>query len=258
MTRALGYLPSASRAHDKSFAEHHEQLLGGALPTEDERFLPHLGRIWDQGGAEQCVGVSLAQNCAIQLAYEGHSAVDFSGSFPWWCSRLKHGDAELNVGTYIGTAVDAIREEGLPPDKFCPTESAQWDFAKRPSQLAFTNAFPRKFGVELFRVGLTHDEVKAALLVGPLTWGTLVTRAFTQDSDGKTTWGPPRAGEEVAGGHAMSLVAFYSWGCLVKQTWGLLAGALGMMRVSWDYVLDGDYTSEVVCVRRVPRTGAGT
>lgn len=257
MTRGLGYRPSAPRAHDKPFAEHHGHLLGGVLPTEDERFLPHLGKIWNQGGAEQCVGVSLAQNCSIQLSYEGGGQLDFSGAFPWWNSRNRHGDAKLNVGTYIGTCADTIRDLGLPEDRFWPTEQAGWQFAKQPSQLAFQNGFPEKFGLDLFRVGFTHDELRAALLVGPLTWGTLVTKDFTNDLDGKTVWKPPQAGQEIAGGHAMSLVAFYPWGCTVKQTWGLSAGDLGMMKVSWDYVLS-DFTSEIVCVRRVPIRGGSS
>lgn len=256
MTRGLGYRPdpAAPREGDLTLAEHPGFGIA-PLPDEDLHLLPHVQGILDQGEAEDCVGVSLAQACQIQLSAEGLPAVLPSGPFIWYNARESQGDALLNVGTLIYSGVQAIRDFGLPADRECPLEKAQWDFAKRPSALAYQRGYDARFGVELYRVDQTEDAVKAAVGLGPLVFGTMVTRAFTELGEHSAPIDPPAASEDIAGGHAMTIAGYDRGGARVPQTWGLGVGNSGWYWVSWDYVLS-DLTSEIVLVRFVPRLEA--
>jgi hypothetical protein len=253
--RGLGYRvdTAAPRAGDLSFAAAHGHLLGVTLPDEDDHLVEHVRGILDQGQAEICVGASLAQNCQVMLSVEGEDPALPSASFIWYNARASLGDRDFNVGTFIYAGVDAVQDFGLPPDADWPLARAEWDFAVRPPMLAYEHAYPGRFGVELYRVGKTKDEVRAAIHgLGPITLGTQVTRAFTEAGPHSSPIGPPADGEEVAGGHAMSLVAYDEWGVRVPNTWGTGVGNDGWFYLSWDYVLS-DVTSEIVVVKYVPK-----
>jgi hypothetical protein len=238
-----------------SFAAHHGHLLGGALPREDLHLVEHVQGILDQGSAEQCVGAALAQGCQVQLSAEGMKPTLPSAGFIWWNSRLKHGDEELNVGTYIYTGVEVASELGLPPDADWPISEMSWNFAKRPASIAYTHAFDAKLDVKMYGVGQSRDEVRAAVGIGPVIFGTMVSRAFTELGPHSDPVKPPD-GADIAGGHAMTIVGYDEWGVKVPQTWGTGVGNAGWYYLSWDYVLS-DLTSEIVVVRYVPKIVTG-
>lgn len=254
--RGLGYRvdDAAPRPGDLTLAEHPGFGLA-APPDEDLHLLPHVQGILDQQLAEDCVGVSLAQACQIQLSAEGQPAVLPSASFIWCNARRIRGDGLLNVGTLIYDGVQAIRDFGLPPDREWPLERAQWDFAQRPPVIAYERGYDARFDVEVYRVEQTEDAVKAAVGLGPLVFGTQVTRAFTELGEHSVPIDPPAAGEQIAGGHAMTIAGYDRGGVRVPQTWGTGVGNAGWYWISWDYVLS-DYTSEIVVVRFVPKLEA--
>lgn len=247
--RGLGYRPSMTPR--PGFAEHHGHLMGGVLPAEDLHLVEHVRAIYDQSVSESCVGVALAQGCQVQLSSEGYTPVFPSPGFIWWNSRLKHGDEKLNVGTYVYTAVEAISELGLPPDADWPIADMSWNFAERPASIAYTHAFDSKFDVKMYGVGQDRDEVRAAIGIGPVIFGTMVTRAFTELGPHADPVRPPD-GADVAGGHAMTIVGYDERGVRVPQTWGRGVGNDGWYYLSWDYVLS-DLTSEIVVVKYVPK-----
>lgn len=252
----LGYIPDPQHAGrgDKRFADHHP--LGGVLPDEDLHLVEHVQGILDQDGAEACVGVALAQACQVVLSAEGFDPILPSGSFLWWAARKRLGDESLNVGTYIYSAIEAAKALGLPPDTDWPLSEIGWRFAERPTHLAFTHGFDARFALDIFRVNQTKDEIKAAVAVGPLVFGTSVTNAFTEMGPHADPIPPPGPGDDIAGGHAMTLVAYDAGGVRVPNTWGTGVGNAGWFYLSWDYILS-DYTNEIVCVRYVPKLSNG-
>lgn len=252
--RGLGYIPDPRHLErgDKRFAEHYGHLLGGVLPEEDLHLVEHVQGILDQGQAEQCAGVSIAQDYQIALSSEGHDPVLPSGSFLWWGARKSLGDDHLNMGTYIYAVVQAAKDLGLPPDADWKTTEAAWRFAERPDDIAFKHGYDAKFELDVFRVGQTKDEVKAAVAVGPVTFGTAVTKAFTETGPHTDPIPPPADGADIAGGHAMTIAGYDKYGVRVPNTWGTGLGNAGWFYLSWEYVLS-DWTSELVCVRYVPK-----
>jgi len=250
----LGYIPDpeAPRHGDRFF-----RPMGGALPDEDVHLVDHVQQILDQDGAEACVGAALAQGCQIQLSSEGLEPILPSAGFIWYNARKSLGDESRNVGTYIYSGVQAMSDFGLPPDADWPIAEVGWRFAERPSHIAYAHAFDAKFGVQLFRVGKTKEEVQSAIhTFGPVIFGTAVTKAFTETGPHAIPILPPGDGDEIAGGHAMTIAGYDKWGVRIPQTWGSLVGNAGWYYLSWDYILS-DWTSELVCVKYVPKLVEG-
>lgn len=254
MTVSLGYRPDprALERGDPLFRDSHAHLLGGVLPDEDDHLVEHVQGIIAQTG-ESCVGASLAQDLQIVLSLEGEDPVEPSGSFIWYNARESLGDQALNVGTFIYAGVQSLNDFGAPPDEDWPLADAEFKFADRPSHVAYMHGYDLKFGLQVYRVGQSEEEIKAAIHgLGPITFGTVVTRAFTETGQHSSPLGPPEPGQEVAGGHAMTAAAYDRYGVRVPNTWGATVGNAGWFYLSWEYLLS-DYTSEIVVVKRVPR-----
>lgn len=250
--RGLGYRPSMTPR--PGFAEAHAHLMGGALPEEDLHLVDHVQGILDQGMAEQCVGAALAQAAQVQLSAEGLPAVLPSGSFIWYNARASLGDRDFNVGTYIYSGVEAVSSFGLPPDSDWPLARAEWDFAERPSHAAYQHGYDARFDARMYGVGQSVDEVKSAVRLGPVVFGTMVSRAFVEAGPHTDPIQPPD-GADVVGGHAMTIVGYDRGGVRVPQTWGTGAGNNGWYYLSWEYLMS-DLTSEIVVVKYVPRLEA--
>lgn len=246
--RGLGYLKDPPDARDLKLGLHRDALLLGdaALPVADDHLVELEPEVRDQGITESCVGFTI--RCAGYVVSRG--AVEPSPGFAWWNSLKSHGDQGRNQGTYMRNAFHQGLKLGFAPESACPiSELGQRlrlpgsEYDGRPSHEAYREAYDSKFSFEYLRLDAEDGDeavrqVKSCVVGGfPVSFGMLVPRSFQHlgSHDLVELW----EGEQMVGGHAMTVTGYDARGVYVHNSWGKSWGNAGHCRLSWDFFRSG-------------------
>lgn len=257
--RGLGYLKDAYSPDDVRLGVARSSLLlgSGELPEADLHLVEHAPPVMDQGGAQACVGTTIACMGYIMQGVAGMEAVLPSPGFIWWNSRKSHSDEKLNMGTYMRNAFHTLRDLGIAPESLCPVSEIDWKFAERPSHLAYQHAYDAKFEVDYIRLDGSGDElkrqVKSCVVQGlPVGIGCLVSKKFVKLARHELVDVPE--GDPIAGGHAMCVVGYDWQGVIIRNSWGPLWGNGGDGHLSWRFFTE-NWVDDVWALRRMPQIG---
>lgn len=159
-------------------------------------------------------------------------------------------------GAYLRTTMAALKLFGVPPEKYCPYNVA--DFDKEPT--AFCYAFAENYkAISYYRLDPPNtppatllNTIKTNLAAGlPAMFGFTVYSSYAQAStSGKFPF--PTAGEKIVGGHAVVAVGYDDTmritntapgsavtvgALLIRNSWGAAWGAAGYGWLPYEYVL---------------------
>ena len=245
--RGLGYRPDAHDPHAPRYG-----LPSSALVLPDTLDLTeHAPDVKDQAVSESCVGVGLANVAYGKQSLEGLVAVYPSPGFIWWNSRKRHGDEELNVGTYPSVAIQTFNDLGLCPESDWPIRDIAWRFAERPDGICYTHAYDTRFEVRSLLLDAERQQVKSAMVThGPLAFGMPVHEGYVDLGAHDVVRGPVGA---PRGNHYQAVFGYDAEGLYVQGSWGRYWGNAGWAKISWDYFLD--VASDVACFKFMPRVG---
>lgn len=117
---AFGYIPPPDRRHEMLYGITDHEPWGEA-PAVVEAIIPtppDLRSAYNQGGSNACVGFSSAQHMAIYNTPLGSPTVQYDARWLWCrcCEIDGHPgtDCGQNTGTYLRSAFDILRDEGIP------------------------------------------------------------------------------------------------------------------------------------------------
>lgn len=245
--RGLGYRPDP---HDPKRPRY--GLPSSALVLPDHLHLQeHAPDSKDQGNAEECVGTGLAAVAYGKQSLEDLVPVYPSPGFIWWNSRHRHGDSELNVGTYPSVAVQTLNELGLCPESDWPLKDDAWRFAERPDAVCYTHAYDARFDVRSLLLDADKEQVQSAMVThGPLAFGMPVHEGYVELGAHDLVRGPVG---ELKGNHYQAIFGYDAEGLFVFGSWGRYWGNAGWAKIAWGYFLD--VASDVMCFRFMPKIG---
>ncbi|MCK7628231.1 C1 family peptidase [Streptomyces sp. RS10V-4] len=146
-----------------------------------------------------------------------------------------------NTGTSAEQHFKIATSQGV--DSRSDYSQGDFDYTTQPTAHERANAAKWKLSgyTPLHTGGQIKNDVKAALAQGePVVIAIPVYNSFfrlTRQQAASYTY-RPAAGEQLAGGHAMTIVAYNSKGVRVENSWGTGWGDRGFINLSWSYLAD--------------------
>lgn len=186
-----------------------------------------------------CVGNAVVGGLELLQIRNGQKLIDLSRMFVYYNSRLMHGDAEQDSGTYIRIAMGTLSSIGTCSEAKWPYDTS--NVFIRPTWGSYREAYAHKIG-GYYRIDGDGqgriDLIKSALERGnPVVFGCLVDAAFMNTgTDGVVAM--PKPGRKVEGGHAMLIVGYKDGGdtLIVRNSWGTGWGDDGYCYIPSDFL----------------------
>jgi hypothetical protein len=222
----LGHVPSRAKAPgdepDFSYDPVRLGLSSAGLPNEASLRDQVLG-VLDQGLLGSCVANAGMQ--AIRMAHVRQGVKNpklGSRLFGYFFARAYDHMTKEDGGTEIRLFYQALNKFGFPPEEIWGYDDAPvgengepGKFATLPSALAVRAAYDQHAPSVYRRLNGTGaslvEMIKTALAVGkqPVEFGTLVTKAYTNDDLGPSgIVDVPSPDAEIAGGHAQLVTGY--------------------------------------------------
>jgi C1A family cysteine protease len=251
MTQSLGWIrPGRGQVARLKFSAPSTGVLDGIIPAETSDNYD-LCRVLDQGPRGSCVAQATAQVIrAAQVKQWGQDAPLPSRAALWWWSRYQDGWQLQDSGTYICTCFDMAAQMGLPPETAWPYTID--GYATKPPPGVCRAGFDERgthgytyeeiAGTDAQRIDLFERALTAGYLVA---FGVDVTEEFCSTLPHDVVQ-PPKAGETIAGGHAMTVIGHdrANQRFLVLNSWGPYWGdpslPPGCFWMSCDYLAQAD------------------
>lgn len=234
MLGKLGWLPDPLKRPGETPDFDADDVLAAAPPPPPSHSLSALigNDVLDQGSLGSCVANAGFQ--AIRIWHRGHNhtaAPLGSRLFGYWWARAYHDATKQDAGTYIRLFFQAIGKFGFCPEDVWPYKPhdkirgvPMWQ--KQPPLAALERGLAQKTKGETLayrRIYETGSErvqaVMRAVASGhPVVFGTDVPTSFGASD----VFDRPRAGESIAGGHAMLIDGYDQSGARfdVLNSWG--------------------------------------
>jgi len=195
----LGYEPDLHDYRDRIFSV---SVAAMDLPVDvapiDQDF-----PIYDQDGANACVGFAYKAASQIVLLRVEGKRVSISPHFIWWNARAALGWSQVNAGCRIRDAIKVGNDYGAASSETCPWDPAK--FAAAPTMEAYEQA--KDHPLFDYAVVQTAHDAKVALAAGmPVIFGTALTESFNLVGRNGGFFVTPDG--ELIGGHAMVLVGY--------------------------------------------------
>lgn len=189
-----------------------------------------------------------------------------SRTFTYWTARNYHGEADRDDGTYLRAVYRSLNRFGFCPDDVWPYDTAH--LLERPSLEAFRRASDQQGTIGPLENGAVKPAVNYALIETdgptrvfdakraiasgyPVEFGTKVVRRFHESGPTLEIFDVPQEGEEIAGGHAMTILEYDERGFYGPQSWDEDFGFGGWFAISPAY-LAWVYTQDLYAVRAAP------
>lgn len=196
--------------------------------------------IENQAQAGSCVGNSVVGALEFLQIRNGRPYTDLSRLFVYYNSRLMHGEADQDNGTYIRIAFGTLSSLGTCSEKTWPYDLN--NLFIRPSWGSYREAYPHKI-TSYYRITATHgaalvDAIKRALRAQHVVvFGMIVDDDYIMvGSDGVIAM--PKQKRLNPGGHAQVIVGYDDnkrhW--IVRNSWGTGWGDKGYAYVPYDYL----------------------
>jgi hypothetical protein len=232
----FGCLPDPPDTRDRSV-----ELLGLATtPPSDATVQRLMAPIANQLNTSSCVGQALRQAYNVaEYAKTGSPPKPTSALGHYFDGRAQHGTEKVDAGTWVRAAMTGLKYFGALREHDWPFDAARVN--DRPPWRAYKAAYKTKGPHAYYRIDGFGDERLDAIRrciaseKGAVVLGTKVTEAFTEN-DGPDTEDTPKAGQKIAGGHAMAVIAYEPGRFLLANSWGTAYRLNGCIWVTEDYV----------------------
>jgi C1A family cysteine protease len=250
--RKLGYLRGRADTRD---IDARETLKAIKVPASAS-LRQHVVHVLDQGALGSCVANAGFQG--IRMAQHRQGAANPPlGSRLWgyYLARAQHGQQLQDSGTYIREFFRAVVKFGFPPEQAWPYQASGDKFKKMPGPEVFREAYDQRSPTvyrRIFAEGIERTRaIKQAIAGGyPVVFGTDVSEAFCNDELDQDGIAPP-VREPIAGGHAMTVVAYDGDVFEVCNSWGTGWGDAGFCAFSAAYLQWGQ-TNDLWIVESAP------
>lgn len=213
MSFRLGYIKDRHDPRDK-----HVALLGlpATIPVAAS-LRDHVVEVLDQGNTSSCVAHSWAQALRIADMVAGVKDPPLpSREYLYWNARAYDGGPIADQGTQLRSCAQGIIKFGRPPESAWPFRESYIN--ERPPWEAYREGYDAR-GVAGYRRVTTLAEIRQAIAAGhAVVGGTDVGESIFQAGDGGI-YAPP-SGEEVIGGHALTVVGYDANSFDLVNSWG--------------------------------------
>lgn len=201
--------------------------------------------VFDQGDLGSCTANALAGNVGFI-----HSGFIPSRLFIYYDERSIEHTIHDDSGAQIRDGIKSLVKQGVCAEGLWPYEISK--FADKPSPSCYQEA---KLDLISSYHALSNDlnELKTCLAQGyPFVMGITVYASFESIEVAKSGLIPmPTDTEECLGGHAL-MVAGYDddkKSFLVRNSWGEAWGIAGYCWMPYDYITNGNLTSDLWTIR---------
>jgi hypothetical protein len=216
---------------------------------ETSDLLQLFGPALDQGGLLSCVANAIAdavRAVQVRLGADPGGAPLLSRLALYWLARAQAGEQNIDAGSFIHLAFQALNYFGFGPESFWPYTDGEGKWKIKPPLLVLETAFDQRDDarpdVDYRRIlssgGALVDDIKRALGAGyPVIFGVDVSEAFCAGELGPTGIAhPPGPTDKICGGHAMVLGGHRSECATARTSWGDGVFSHGWFPISWDYL----------------------
>jgi hypothetical protein len=190
--------------------------------------------VLDQGALNSCVAHALAY-AAKAVRPE---APLLSRLFVYWAARSFHNESDRDEGTFLRAAFRVLAKLGFCPEELWPYATASVN--TKPPWAAFKAAIDQRAEARYYRIsrrlpGDVVADVRCAIAAGhPVVFGCDVARDFVSGRESTLHLG--WRASEIAGGHAMALLAYDEDWFYGPNSWGPHWGESGWFRASPDFI----------------------
>jgi C1A family cysteine protease len=208
---------------------------------------------YDQGQLGSCTANALAGALQFLQAAQNEPLVMPSRLFIYFNERVIEDSVASDSGAEIRDGIKSINSQGCCPESEWPYDELQ--FSASPPVNCYADA-AKELLLQYRAVDNTVlEDLKAALLLGPVVGGFTVYDSF--ESDAVATAGivpmPDLSKETVQGGHAILVVGYddSKQVFIVRNSWGTTWGLKGYFTVPYAYFTDPDLASDFwLCQRQ--------
>lgn len=202
--------------------------------------------VYDQGQLGSCTANAIGFCYHFdEIAQNEKSPFVPSRLFIYYNERSMEGHVDFDSGAEIHDGIQSICNVGV-----CPEEMWCYDiskFTQKPSDECYNKA-KEHHSIQYRAVEQTVEQLKAALIDGfPVVFGFLVYESFESPEVARTGIMPiPKEGEQLLGGHAVSLVGFddeKQW-FVVRNSWGENWGDKGYFYMPYSFIQNPDMASD--------------
>jgi C1A family cysteine protease len=243
MIRGLGWNPDKPDARDHKFSVIHKAASSPVVYSIRDLIIEML----DQGPLGSCVTQAITQGIRVVDKRNAPTTTPALTSRFWayYYSRAQDGLEKVDSGTELRTCIKVLNALGRPPESAWPQvltdlNSASPTFTKKPPPNVNMLAHDKRLAsyVRIDATGNARAEAVRQSISGkkPVAFGTDVGYSFL-DSSGPSKNVPPPLTEQIAGGHAMLIIAYDQDGAWVCNSWGPDWRDTGFVHLSWAYIL---------------------
>ncbi len=190
----------------------------------------------NQGAVGSCVAWATGYTGIGLLAKEqGKTGYPFAPMFVY--AQIAQGD---DTGTWAGVALPIEEEQGID------TKEHYWqgdfDYTTQPDEDEIANAANYKITgfTDLTDAPDREEAVKEAIASGlPVPIGFELRSSF-EDLDSSNYTYDPSEGEEVLGGHEVTIIGYDEEGVEIENSWGSDWGNEGYFKAPWSFITGSD------------------
>lgn len=242
MKRVYGWKPDLKDMRDRYFAAPPRVLA--QLPEKID-MRPQCPPIVDQGNLGSCTANAIGNAHRFEQMRQG-SPGNFLPSrlFIYYNERALEGTVGSDAGASIRDGIKTIVDKGVCPETTWPYLISK--FTQKPPTTAYTEAMLHQ-AVKYQRVTQTIDQIKAALASGhTIVFGFSVYESFEAVWPSTGMMPLPRAGEQMLGGHATTIVGYDDAmaRAIVMNSWGNTWGDRGYFYMPYQFVINPSMCSD--------------
>jgi C1A family cysteine protease len=206
---------------------------------------------YNQGNLGSCTANAIAGAIQFQLGKEALS-YNFTPSrlYIYYYERSIRGTIPYDSGASIREGIQAVSNNGYPPEEIWPYDESQ--FATAPSPDAQSQATGHKV-FQSFCLNQTLDHLRGTLADGePFVFGMTIFDSFESPQVASSGQVPmPGTDEPTIGGHAMMGVGYDDEGQFfwVRNSWGDGWGIGGYCQIPYAYLTNPQLAADFWTIR---------
>jgi len=244
-TRKYGWHPSIPDKRNRKFLR-----TPVALPATVDWTLK-LPPCYDQGDLGSCTANAIAGALQFLQAMKSEPLVMPSRLFIYYNERVIEDTVDSDAGAELKDGIKSVNRQGVCSEFDWPYEADQ--LTVTPPWVCYTHASYELLLQYLSVDNTVLNDLKAALVQGPVVGGFSVYDSFESDAVAKTgiVPMPDFNNESVQGGHAVLVVGYNSDHFIVRNSWGTGWGASGYFQIPFAYFTDPDLASDFWLCQRL-------
>ena len=213
--------------------------------------------IYDQGNIGSCTSNSACSCFRYEVAQlAGNFDFNPSRLFQYYNTRKLQGWEGEDSGGYIRDAFKSMNKWGLAKEALWPYKDTVDALIKEPSANVYEDGL-NAVAVKYAAVPQNERAIKETLLSGAaVSFGFNVYQSFYGSWSNSTGLMPvPKRGEELLGGHAVTIIGWKPGYFLIQNSWGMNWGIGGKFWQPYSFVLNSNECDDFWCIEEVKIAG---